>query len=185
VPRGPAFNLLIQPDTSIGITLGETPTTIIALGHFDDHRATACPAGDLERCRRNFVVDALIDPADPTVDHIVDKVQQFDGGRHPVAAEQDVAILARLAIPDPGNGVVIEAVAIRGEAVPALEPIAAGTANLTSADVVWIVRVVGTDRSGRIRVTTLLVPDAAHLDGGGAYYIPTPTGLQSHTYVFN
>jgi hypothetical protein len=184
-PSGPAFNLLIQPDTSIGIALSETPATIIALGHFDDHRSTTCPAGDLERCRRNFVVDALIDPADTAVEHIVDKVQQFDGDRQPVAAERDVALLAKLGVPDRGNGIVIEAVAIRGEAVPALEPIASGTSNLTSTNVVWIVRVLGTDRSGRIRVTTVLVPDRPHLDGGGAYYIPTPTGLQSWMSVVN
>jgi hypothetical protein len=179
VPSGPAFNLLVQPDTSIGVALGESPTAIIALGHFNDHRATACTKENLERCRHNFVVDALIDPADTAAEHIMGKVQQFDGDRHPLATERDVSLMSRLTLAA-GDGVVIEASAIRGVAVPAIEPIASGNADLASTDVVWVVRVLATDhRSGRIRVTTVLIPDGPNLRSGGRYYIPTATGLRS------
>jgi hypothetical protein len=62
-PVGPAFNLLIREWTYVGANLGKRPREILALGHFDDPQAANCAPEFVERCRRNFLVDALLDPA--------------------------------------------------------------------------------------------------------------------------
>ena len=62
-PDGPAFNLLVRQWTYLGADLGRRPREILALGHFDDPRAVRCAQDLVERCRRNFIVDAILDPA--------------------------------------------------------------------------------------------------------------------------
>jgi hypothetical protein len=62
-PDGPAFNLLVREWTYLGANLGKRPREILALGHFDDPQAANCASELVERCRRNFLVDALLDPS--------------------------------------------------------------------------------------------------------------------------
>jgi hypothetical protein len=62
-PDGPAFNLLVRDWTYLGSNLSYRPRQILALGHFDDPQAEQCAPELVERCRRNFLVDALLDPA--------------------------------------------------------------------------------------------------------------------------
>jgi hypothetical protein len=67
-PTGPAFNLLIRPETYRSVELTEATADVIVVGHFDDHRAAQCEPDQVEHCRRNFLVDAILDPSAPTVD---------------------------------------------------------------------------------------------------------------------
>jgi hypothetical protein len=62
-PDGPAFNLLIRPWTYMAFALWDQPREVLAVGHFDDARAAQCAPELVERCRRNFLVDAVLDPA--------------------------------------------------------------------------------------------------------------------------
>jgi hypothetical protein len=61
-PDGPAFNLLVREWTYVGSNLRYRPRQILALGHFDDPQAKRCAPELVERCRRNFLVDAILDP---------------------------------------------------------------------------------------------------------------------------
>jgi hypothetical protein len=61
-PDGPAFNLLVRQWTYLGSNLSYRPRQILALGHFDDLQAARCAPELVERCRRNFIVDAILDP---------------------------------------------------------------------------------------------------------------------------
>jgi hypothetical protein len=62
-PDGPAFNLLVRPWTYVAFALEDQPREVLAVGHFDDARAAQCDPALVERCRRNFIVDAILDPA--------------------------------------------------------------------------------------------------------------------------
>jgi len=50
----------VDPAIADGITTG---VSVVALGHFDDPRAALCDPLRVESCRRNFIVDAILDPA--------------------------------------------------------------------------------------------------------------------------
>jgi hypothetical protein len=62
-PDGPAFNLLVRRWTYLAIALEDQPREVLAVGHFDDAQAAQCAPELVERCRRNFIVDAILDPA--------------------------------------------------------------------------------------------------------------------------
>jgi hypothetical protein len=62
-PDGPAFNLLVRRWTYLAVALEDQPREVLAFGHFDDARAAQCAPELVERCRRNFLVDAILDPA--------------------------------------------------------------------------------------------------------------------------
>ena len=49
-PMSPAFNLFIQPETVGASLIGREPTHVIAVGHFDDHRARLCSPEQVEAC---------------------------------------------------------------------------------------------------------------------------------------
>jgi hypothetical protein len=55
-----AARAFVDPAIADGITTG---VSVIALGHFDDPRAGQCDPYRVESCRRNFIVDAIVDPA--------------------------------------------------------------------------------------------------------------------------
>jgi hypothetical protein len=133
-PAGPAFNMLLQPETILQIRPGSKPVQIVALGHFDDHRASACPADQVERCQKNFIVDAIFEPADPGFAPAIVKVDETTTARATVA---EAIASAGLAADDPR---VLAAFAIPTRALAAFEPAAPGTPALDGVDVVWIVR---------------------------------------------
>jgi hypothetical protein len=62
-PDGPAINLLVRRWTYLAFALEDQPREVLAFGHFDDARAAQCAPELVERCRRNFLVDAILDPA--------------------------------------------------------------------------------------------------------------------------
>jgi hypothetical protein len=174
-PDGPAFNLLLQPETSYGMHLSGTPTDTIALGHFDDHRATACPADLLERCRRNFVVDALVDPnaAGGAAPGPTDA--RIDPNLVTVATRDDAVRTALATIL--GGGTPIAVFARPGNAIAGYEPIAAGTPDLTSAKAVWVVRALGVDKAGRTVLVTRLIVDGSADEMRNRIYEPKSDGL--------
>lgn len=180
-PASPAFNLFVEPDTSIGVALGASPTTIIALGHFDDHRATACVPEKIESCRRNFVVDALIDPANATADGLPAKVQGFDGDPRPVATADEVGALAQALTP--GRDALVEVAPVRGGSLAGLEPITTKAPELASARVVWVVRLITTDRTGRTSLVTKLIVDGSLSEMRSAIYNPGRVGLTRQALI--
>jgi hypothetical protein len=133
-PAGPAFNMLLQPETILQVRPGSTPIDVVALGHFDDHRSNACPADQVEHCQKNFIVDAIFEPADPGFAPAIVKVDETTTARATVA---EAIASAGLAADDPR---VLAAFAIPTRSLAAFEPAAAGTPALDGVDVVWIVR---------------------------------------------
>jgi hypothetical protein len=156
-PEPPAFNLLLRPETYLQVAVKPgQPSETIVLGHFDDHRAAQCPADQIETCRRNFVVDAVLDAAQPGLD--LNAIEDVRPGRY-IETVATAADVERIATGAPrGAAIVLAAFAVSGSAVASFEPQAAETSALTSAAAVWIVRYVEWD-SQRPVVKTKLVID--------------------------
>jgi hypothetical protein len=182
-PFGPAFNLLIRRETylSAGPLRGE-PSEVIVLGHFDDHRAAQCPAGQIESCRRNFVVDAVLDAAQPGLDLNAIEALRPDPSIQTVAP---VEWAGRVATGAPrGAAIVLASFAVPGPAVASFEPQAAESSELTSAAAVWIVRYVDRDGQRPVLKTKLIVDgpvDSLH----GSIFIPSPDGLLRETRIID
>jgi len=158
-PIGPAFNLLIEPETYRGNAISTSPTDEVVVGHFDDRRALACPATRVEQCRRNFVVDAILDPADTTLHRSTITVNRPDPDAAPEGNVDWAASVAGLVDPF-GADHVIALFPVRATALQTFEPAAAGAPDLAGVDVVWVVRFLGVDPFGRPAVRTRLVADA-------------------------
>ncbi len=176
-PVGPAFNLLIRPDTykRAGTLMGD-PVEVIAIGHFDDHRAAQCPADQIETCRRNFVVDAMLDAAHPELYPYSNERVVPDPSLKAVATAADIEQVAIMA--PRGSVAVLSSFAVSGAAVAGFEPQAAESAELTSATAVWIVRYidVGIEETRPVLKTKLII-DGPVDSLGGSIYVPSPDGL--------
>jgi hypothetical protein len=171
-PRGPSFNLLIQPESILQVTPVPAPVKVIALGHFDDHRATACPADQVERCRRNFIVDVIVDAAVPDSVRRVAKVEEY------VAFLTTIDDAIRFAGLELGDRSIVAAFATQTKALAAYEPAVVGAPELSGVKTIWIVRWVDRDDSGRPFVRTRIVAeDGPDRLGIGSYEV-TSTGLQ-------
>lgn len=155
-PSGPALNPIIRPPTAWEVGRGAgldplPPARVLVLGHFDDHRATACPAAERGTCRRQFVVDRLVSSEGVAV--TPEPVMDIED-RQVVTDEAVIRVLAESA----GRGGRALAVgAIVGTRIGEVEP-AAQTESLPRAQVVWIVKRLDT-WSGRPTIATILIPD--------------------------
>src|SRR4029078_4219967 len=89
-PKDPAFPLLIRRDTYAQIPLPPQPGRVIAMGHFDDHRAADCPPEKVDTCRRNFVVNAILDPIAPPLDRSAIDGRQIESGMQSSASPAQV-----------------------------------------------------------------------------------------------
>jgi hypothetical protein len=158
-PIGPAFNLLIESETYRGNAISTTPTDVDIVGHFDDRRALACPPNQVERCRRNFVVDAILDPTDTTLDRSTIIATRPDPAAAPKGTADWAAAVAGLLDPF-GADHVVSLFPIRATALQFFEPAAAGVPDLAGLDVVWVVRFLGDAPYGRPAVRTRLIADA-------------------------
>ncbi|MBA2315359.1 MAG: hypothetical protein H0V87_08220 [Chloroflexi bacterium] len=155
-PSGPALNPIVRSPTAwaLGREAGLDPlppARVLVLGHFDDHRAMACPAAERGTCRRQFVVDRLVssEGAAVTPEPVLDIED-----RQVVTDEAVIRVLAESA----GRGGRALAVgAIVGTRIGEVEP-AAQTESLSRAHVVWIVKRLET-WSGRPTTATILIPD--------------------------
>jgi len=172
-PVGPAFNLLIRPETYLGAgPLRPDPVEVIAIGHFDDHRAAQCPADQIESCRRNFVVEALLDASHPELYPYSNEPVRPDPSIRTFATAADVA---QAIVAPRGSVAVLSVFAVSGAAVVAFEPQAAESSELTTADAVWIVRYVevGVEEERPVLKTELII-DGPIDSFAGSVYVPTP-----------
>lgn len=171
-PIGPAFNLFVQPDTFVWDQVGQAPTRVIALGHFDDHRAALCPADQIEACRRDFVVDWLIDPAKGVRSQ---GLVQVDPNAAILLRVNDAVTLAGLDVSDES---IVAAFAIRTRALGSIDPGVVGAAELHGVNAVWFVRWIDDDQSTGPRLRTRLVLEDAPDRLGIASYEVTAAGLE-------
>ena len=177
----PALSLLIRPETYRGerITPAEPPevdsVAVIAIGHFDDHRAGQCPVGQITTCRRTFVVDAVVDAAQPGLDGNAIMNMRPDPSIQTIAMAADVWRAATRA--PLGAGFVVASFAVPGATVASFEPQAAESAELTSAAAVWIVRYIDTNEETRLVLKTKLIIDGPVDTLHGSIFILSPDGL--------
>jgi len=176
-PEPPAFILLIRPETYLQVAVQPgQPSEVIVLGHFDDHRAAQCPTDQVETCRRNFLVDALLDARQPSLDLNAIENLVLDPTLVTVARAADAGRFATGGLGGPGS--VLAAFAVSGNNVVEFEPQAAESVELTSAVAVWIVRYVDVGiEETRPVLTTKLIIDGPVESLGRSIYLPSPDGL--------
>lgn len=138
-PLGPALNPIVRPPTEWAVRLEAgmdplPPARVVVLGHFDDHRATACPADERASCRRQFVVDRVVSVEGMAVNP--EAVIDIDD-RQVVTDETVIRGLAEVA---GRGGRVLAMGAIVGTRIGDIEPAARTQPPLSRAHVVWIVK---------------------------------------------
>jgi hypothetical protein len=173
-PNQPAMSLLVRPDTFAQIPLPPQPGFVTVMGHFDDHRATDCPTDQVETCRRNFVVDAILDPDAPNLDRNAIESFRLDPGARPIATAAEV-VKAATGLPE-GIDRILVGSAVAGAAISTFEPKASSVPGLTSAGAVWLVRYL-TRTDNRPVVRTLLVLDGPEGSFYGNVYAVTPEAV--------
>ena len=157
-PQGPALHPDLDgvdqswapPLPAIGVDGASTPAHVVMLGHFDDRRAATCPKAEQAGCRDRFVVDqvAWVNGAPPSPS----RVDLLGVGVRPSSSVADVqAILAAEAPGSPELSMVI----VGGTSLKSIEPsVGTSAAALTDHPVVWIARLLESDR-----IATYLVVD--------------------------
>jgi hypothetical protein len=158
-PDGPALNLVIPPESVNLAALTTQPRAVAVLGHFDDHRSATCPAGAVERCRRNFIVDAILDP--PRLALAADLALTVHPGpsNTPRGTAAWAASVAGLSSADRAER-LISAFPVDVTALGAFEPDALGTEAVSRAETVWLVHFLDTGVGDIPIVRTRLVIDA-------------------------
>lgn len=148
---------------------------VILVGHFDDHRAYICTGDIASACHGQFVVDVVLDPADPTLD--LDRVEsRFSSGALDLQTTAEHAERAATGAPR-GGAQIVAAFAVAGSDLAEHEPQVIGTLELVNAPAVWIVRYIEADAGGRPVVRTRLVIDGALKDLAGQVYEVTSSGV--------
>ena len=182
-PEPPAFILLIRPETYLQVAVQPgQPSEVIVLGHFDDHRAAQCPTDQVETCRRNFLVDALLDASQPSLDLNAIENLVLDPTLVTVARAADAERVATATLG--GAGIVLAAFAVSGDRVVEFEPQAAEWSELTSSAAVWIVRYVEWDGQRPVLKTKLII-DRPVGSLGRFVCFPTPDGLACRVATVN
>ena len=148
---GPELVPLLRDGINWG-TFEPRPVTgdaVLVLGHFADHRSVRCP--DRDMCERAFVVDAVLDPADPQLGPPA--TEDFDV--ETVATIDDVQ---GFGVHNPAT-TVLSAYATTGAFLTAVEPTASTSQELVAAPVVWVIRSLDLATPSDPRVVTTLVID--------------------------
>jgi hypothetical protein len=171
-PAQPAMTLLIRPDTYAQLPLPPQPGKVIVMGHFDDHRANDCPAGQVDDCRRNFIVDAILDPDAPALDRSLIDGRQIEPGTTSRGTPASV-VEGATGVP-PGADRILVASPVPGAALASYEPKAAGVDALTSAQDVWLIRYLARTNNRPV-VKTVLVADRTDLSAGNVFVV-LPSG---------
>ncbi len=175
-PDGPAINLVIPPESVNLARLDTKPARVAVLGHVDDRRAAACPSGLEERCRRNFIVDAILDPGRLELDASLATTVHPAPSNTPKGTASWAAGAAGLPAADRADR-LISAFPIAVAAVGALEPDLAGTQSTDGVDTVWLVHFLDQDVAGNAIVRTRLVIDADPVKGPAQVFDVTADGL--------
>ena len=148
---GPELAPLLRDGINWG-TFDPRPVTgdaVLVLGHFADHRSVRCRDRDL--CERAFVVDAVLDPADPQLGPPA--TEDFDV--ETVATIDDVL---GFGVHNPAT-TVLSAYATTDASLTAVEPTASTSQELVAAPVVWVIRSLDLATPSDPRVVTTLVID--------------------------
>jgi hypothetical protein len=158
-PTGPAINLIVPPE-SVGLAvLTTTPTQYAVLGHFDDRRSASCPADLVQRCRQNFIVDAVLDPGHPALDGDLATTIHPGPSNTPRGTATWAATVAGLPEDERADR-LISVFPLATAALGAFEPGVVDIPDLAGVDTVWIVHFLDATSSGSV-VRTRLVIDAA------------------------
>jgi len=182
-PDSPSIPLLVRRETYRQVQVGDVPRAVIVLGHFDDHRSAACPTGQVDQCRHNFLVDAILHPDAPGIDRNAIESTRPDPDVRPVASVEDVERAMPLRGPR-GADFVIAAFAVSGRAIVSYEPRAAEAPEMTSAAAVWVVRYLDFIDVDRPVVRTALIVDGPS-ESLGRIYLPTRDGLETITRIID
>lgn len=175
-PDGPAINLVIPPESVSLARLGTKPMQVAVLGHFDDRRAALCPSGLVQRCRRNFIVDAILDPGRLALDATLATTVHPAPSRTPKGTASWAADAAGL--PESDRAIrLISAFPIAVTALGALEPDLARTPSTAGLDAVWLVHFLDQDVGGSAIVRTRLVIDADPTKGPAQVFDVTADGM--------
>jgi hypothetical protein len=180
-PTGPAINLLIRDETAMGVALDNQPRDVLVVGHFDDHRAALCTASIIEACRRNFLVDAIVNSTFLGYHSV--PVSPFDGEAFqpkdapPVVAAKEQVV--RVASENRARPLfaVFTVFAAPGSLLRAYEPGAQDIPALTSAKAAWIVRFLD-QVDDRYVVRTKLIVDGTFAEMSANVYEATASGVQ-------
>jgi hypothetical protein len=175
-PDGPAINLVIAPESVGFARLSTKPAQVAVLGHFDDRRAAVCPSGLVERCRRNFIVDEILDPGQLALDARVATTVHPAPSNTPKGTASWAADAAGLPEADRANR-LISAFPIAVAALGAFEPDLAETPSTAGIDTVWLVHFLDQDVAGSAIVRTRLVIDADPAKGPAQVFDVTADGM--------
>jgi hypothetical protein len=152
-PTGPS----IRPVFQFADIIGAAPQEAVLIGHFDDRRATSCPADAQASCRDWFIVDRTGTSEDSYLTtYLTDAVLRSNaiGVESAISAESpDGRILSMVVLPAGGIGAVEPSIGDR-------------RGGLTFDGIVWRAQVLEEGHA-----TTYLFPD-----GGDALYEMNPDG---------
>jgi hypothetical protein len=159
-PDGPALNLVIPPESVNLALLTVRPTAVAVLGHFDDHRSATCPTGAVERCRQNFIVDAILDPRRLALDPDLALSVHPGPSNIPRGTAAWAASVAGLSEADRADR-LISAFPVAVAALSAFEADTLGTEAASRNETVWLVHFLDTGVGGFPIVRTRMVIDAS------------------------
>jgi hypothetical protein len=173
-PTQPAIQLLVRPDTYAQVPLPPQPGRVITMGHFDDHRSADCPTDQVDACRRNFIVDAILDPDAPALDRTAIDGRQIGSGSTPVATPEQ-AVAAATSLPAGADRILV-ASPVLGSLIGDFEPKASAVPALVNAKAVWLIRYLATTDNLPV-VKTALVTDGPPETLAGNVYAVTPEAV--------
>ena len=155
------------------MALPPQPGRVITMGHFDDHRSADCPPEQVDACRRNFIVDAILDPDAPALDRTAIDGRQIEPGMQ--SSTPPAQVVAGVTEIPAGADRILVASRVPGAALGSYEPKAAAIDALSTADAVWLIRYLA--RTDNLPVVkTVLVADRADSWPGNVFAV-TPTAV--------
>jgi hypothetical protein len=157
-PDGPALNLVIPPESANLALLTQQPTEVVVLGHFDDHRSPTCPEVDVGRCRRNFIVDAILNPAKLVLDPDLATSVHPGPSNIPHGTVSWATQVAGLTDADRADRLVV-AFPVAVAALSAFEPDTLGAEAVANSETAWYVHFLDQDAAGIPIVRTRIVLD--------------------------
>jgi hypothetical protein len=130
----------------------------------------------VERCRRNFIVDEILDPGQLALDARVATTVHPAPSNTPKGTASWAADAAGLPEADRANR-LISAFPIAVAALGAFEPDLAETPSTAGLDTVWLVHFLDQDVAGSAIVRTRLVIDADPAKGPAQVFDVTADGM--------
>jgi hypothetical protein len=177
LPSSPAIEPVIRNAVSMDDDGAGNGELVLLVGHFDDHRAAICTGDIVSACRGSFVVDVVLDPADPSLD--IGRVERrFSNTQAVLDLEATAEAAERVATQAPrGASRIVAAFAVSGDDLRLHEPQMIAVPELTEAAAVWVIRYLDDDVGGRPVVRTKLVIDGPPESLADRVYEVTSSGV--------